>query len=235
VASASNAIIDRLPRAGQKALVALCETVDLVLGAEVHLPDAPPLQVYFPLTGCLSLISVRPGMPGVEVGMVGREGMSCAHLALGITRMPLLVIVQGAGSALRLPVSVLHEQLASTPRLGKILQRYAGSQLAQFATAAPCLRFHSISPRLARWLLMTQDRVGTPRFHATHEFLSCMLGVRRAGVTVAAGALQQLGAIRYERGEVTVLDRARLEDAACSCYAADREAFSDAMGDAAAG
>lgn len=229
-----NGLVARLPRPGQKALLALCEPVDLVLGAEVHQPDLPQDHVYFPLAGYLSLISARAGMPGVEVGMIGPEGMSGAHLALGVARMPLRVIVQGAGSALRLPVAALHHQLAAMPKLEKVLQRYAGSLLSQFATAAPCMRFHSISPRLARWLLMTQDRVGSPRFHATHEFLSYMLGVRRAGVTVAAGALQQLGAIRYERGEVTVLDRQRLEQAACSCYEADRQAFSDAMGDTAA-
>ena len=97
------------------------------------------------------------------------------------------------------------------------------------ALLGPCLRFHQITPRLARWLLITQDRAGAAQFHSTHEFLSYMLGVRRAGVTEAAGELHQLGAIRYERGEVTVLDRKLLEGAACDCYAADVAAYEAAM------
>jgi CRP-like cAMP-binding protein len=117
------------------------------------------------------------------------------------------------------------------------LDRYLYVMLVQMATSAACLRFHMIGPRLARWLLMSQDRMRSDSFHITHEFMAYMLGVRRVGVTLAAGALQADGLIRYHRGELTVLDRGRLEAAACNCYATDRQSYAEVMSviDAAAG
>jgi CRP-like cAMP-binding protein len=116
------------------------------------------------------------------------------------------------------------EQVASLA-LQRILDRYLYVLMAQLAASAGCLRFHQISPRLARWMLMSQDRAHADSFHITHEFLAYMLGVRRVGITFAAGTLQRAGLIEYRRGEITVLDRHGLEAAACSCYAADRQAY----------
>ncbi|MDE1947093.1 MAG: winged helix-turn-helix domain-containing protein, partial [Burkholderiales bacterium] len=120
-----------------------------------------------------------------------------------------------------------------SPALQRRLQRYVGVLMAQMVGSAGCLRFHLIGPRLARWLLMSQDRAHADRFHVTHEFLAYMLGVRRVGITVAAGTLQRRGLISYHRGEMTVLDRAGLEQAACSCYAADLQAYADQLRPAA--
>ena len=224
-----NALLARLPRAELKAVLALCDTVELVFGTEIYQPGDSTSQVYFPRSGYLSLISSLPKTPKVEIGMVGREGFIGTQLVLGVPRAPWIVLVQGEGVAERMPALAFKKALEGAGVLKSVLMRYMATLMVQFSIAAPCLRFHEISPRLARWLLMTQDRADASVFRATHEYLSYMLGVRRAGVTEAAGALQRTGAIRYERGMVTVLDRALLEQAACSCYAADIAAYHTAM------
>ena len=162
--------------------------------------------------------------------MVGREGMLGVWLALDVTDTPLRAIVQGSGSAWRIAALPFRRELARSPALRRILDRYLCVLMAQLAASAACLRFHRIEPRLARWLLMTQDRAHADRFHVTHDFLAYMLGVRRVGVTMAAGALQERGQIAYHRGELVVLDRAGLEASACSCYAADRRVYAAVMG-----
>lgn len=222
-------MIQQLPRAGQKAFTALCEPVELELGATVYEAGDTTSHVYFPLGAFVSLISCPPGLPGIEVGMVGFEGMVGTQLVLGQPKAPLQATVQGAGSALRMSAQEFQRQLGLSPTLDRILRRYLAVLMKQFATAAPCLRFHEITQRLARWLLMSHDRAGRDEFKSTHQFLSFMLGVRRAGVTEAAGELQKQGAIHYERGMVTVLDRALLEKASCSCYAADVGDYEEAM------
>jgi CRP-like cAMP-binding protein len=137
--------------------------------------------------------------------------------------------VQGAGSAWRIGIVPFRRELADSPALQRSLDRYLFVLMAQLATSAACLRFHQIGPRLARWLLMTQDRAHAECFHVTHEFLASMLGVRRVGVTLAAGALQRTGLIEYHRGLLTVLDRPGLEAAACSCYVADLQGYRELM------
>lgn len=224
-----NHLLSLLPAGERKALAAQGEPVPLVLGDETYSPGGVTRHVYFPEDGYLSLISNQPDTPKVEVGMVGREGFVGSQLVLGVSRAPWRVVVQGAGSATRVPAAAFGKFLDSSPALQSILKRYVATLMAQFAIAAPCLSFHKLSPRLARWLLMTQDRAGMPEFKATHEYLSYMLGVRRAGVTEAAGDLQRIGAIHYERGMVTVIDRAGLEAAACTCYAADCLSYESAM------
>lgn len=200
-----------------------------MFGTVLQKADEIPRHVYFPLTGYLSLIASRPGTPKIEVGLVGNEGFVGSQLLLGVPRAPWLVVVQGAGTALRMPAAAFTEALVRSPALEPVLKRYVASLMAQFAHAAPCMRFHQISPRLARWLLMTQDRASSPRFRATHVYLSYMLGVRRAGVSEAASELQKSGSIAYGRGTVTILDRKNLKAEACSCYAADSAAYRAAM------
>jgi CRP-like cAMP-binding protein len=138
-------------------------------------------------------------------------------------------VVQGSGTAWRIPAAGFRAELERSPRLRRAVCRYLYVLLCQQASAAVCLRFHLIGPRLARWLLMSQDRAHSPSFHVTQEFLSYMMGVRRAGVTQAAGALQRQGLIEYRRGEMHVLDRAGLEAAACSCYGAERAIYADVL------
>ena len=161
--------------------------------------------------------------------MVGREGMLGAQLALGLTTAPLHALVQGRGTAWRIGTAAFRRELALSAALQRRLNRYLYVLMAQLAASAACLRFHQIGPRLGRWLLMSQDRAYSDTFPVTHEFLAYMLGVRRVGVTVAAGALQRQGLIEYRHGELRVLDRAGLELAACGCYAADRKTYSEMM------
>ena len=162
--------------------------------------------------------------------MVGREGMLGAQLALGVVIAPLHAVVQGAGGAWRIGSALFDASSTRSASLRQSMDRYIHVLMTQLAASAACLRFHLIGPRLARWLLMTQDRAHADCFRVTQEFLAYMLGVRRVGVTSAAVALQRRGLIEYHRGDVTVLDRRGLEAIACSCYASDRAAYADVIG-----
>lgn len=231
MALAENHLIALLPRRDRASLLAACEPVLLKLGTVLCKPGETTRHVYFPGDCVISLVSTAvEGEPGLEVGMVGREGMLGAQLALGVSAMPLHALVQGAGTAWRVAAAPFRRELSSSVALQLSLNRYVYVLMAQLATAAACTRFHNLEPRLARWLLMTHDRTHSDSFHLTHEFLGHMLGVRRVGITGAAGALQRQGLIRYRRGDITVLDRAGLEAAACSCYAADRRAYGATVG-----
>jgi CRP-like cAMP-binding protein len=229
VESASNHLIDLLPRPNRLRLLSLCESVELSLGEVICQAGQPTRHVYFPVGGFISLLTMATGTPGLEVGMVGSEGMLGAQLALGVPTSPLRALVQGSGTAWRLDATAFRRELAGNPPLQRSLGRYVYVLMAQQAGSAACLRFHAIGPRLARWLLMSQDRARSASFRVTQEFLAYMLGVRRVGVTQAAGALQQAGLIEYHRGGLTVLDRAGLEAAACGCYAADRKSYANLL------
>ncbi|WP_280156025.1 Crp/Fnr family transcriptional regulator [Piscinibacter sp. XHJ-5] len=230
MASAENQLIALLPRGERASLLAACETVRLDLGTVLCEPGEATRHVYFPNDGFISLVSKIEGEPGLEVGMVGREGMLGAQLALGVSSIPLHALVQGAGTARRVSAARFGDELSAGKALQSALNRYVYVLMAQLATSAACTRFHKVEPRLARWLLMTQDRAHSDSFHLTHEFLANMLGVRRVGITAAASDLQRHGLIRYRRGDITVVDRAGLEAAACSCYEADRRAYDATLG-----
>ncbi|MES2052921.1 Crp/Fnr family transcriptional regulator [Polaromonas sp.] len=225
-----NHLIELLPRKDRLRLLGLCESVKLVLADVLCEPGKPTRYVYFPTDGFISLVAQIEGSPGVEVGMVGREGMLGAQLALGVVTAPLHALVQGPGAAWRISTRAFRSELEGSPALRRGLNRYLYVLMAQLAESAACLRFHQIGPRLARWLLMSQDRSHSSSFEVTQEFLAYMLGVRRVGITAAAGVLQRSGLIKYSRGELTVLDRPGLEAAACGCYAADQKAYADLLG-----
>jgi hypothetical protein len=225
LSTAKNHLIELLPRKARLRLLGICEPVDLVMAQVLSDVGIPTRHVYFPTRGFISLVTPINGTPMLEVGMVGCEGMLGTQLALGVKAAPLHALVQGPGAAWRIGAVAFRRELAHSSALHRGLNRYIYVMMMQLASAASCLRFHQIGPRLARWLLMTQDRAHSDSFHVTHEFLAYMLGVRRVGVTTAASELQRGGLIRYHRGEIQVLSRRGLEAAACSCYAADRDAY----------
>ncbi len=227
--SAENHLIELLPDKDRARLLAICEPVQLVLSETLCEPDKPISHVYFPTEGFISLVKSVDGSPGVEVGMIGNEGMLGAQLVLRVKTAPLRALVQGAGCSWRADASAFGRELARSAALQRVLNRYIYVLMAQQAAAAGCLRFHLTGQRLARWLLMSQDRAHSSSFHVTQEFLAYMLGMRRVGITAAASVLQRGGLIQYHRGTLTVLDRPGLEAAACSCYAADRKAYADLL------
>lgn len=227
--AAENHLIERLPRGDRLHLLAVCQPVQLDLAEVLCEPGAQTRYVYFPVDGFISLLTRGDGQPSLEVGMVGREGMLGAQLALGVPKVSVHALVQGAGLAWRIGHRAFRSELERSAALQRDLNRYIYVLMAQLTTSAACLRFHGIGPRLARWLLMSQDRAHADRFRVTHEFLAYMLGVRRVGITQAAGQLQSRGLITYHRGQVTVLDRTGLEAAACGCYAADLRAYADLL------
>ncbi|HWH83723.1 MAG TPA: Crp/Fnr family transcriptional regulator, partial [Burkholderiaceae bacterium] len=159
-----NHLIETLPRRDRTRLLAACESMPLVLNEVLCEPGPPTRYVYFPVRGFISLVTLIAGSPGLEVGMVGREGMLGVQLALGVSATPLRALVQGPGNAWRIGAKAFRAELAHSPALQRTLGRYAYVLMAQLAESAACLRFHQIGPRLARWLLMSQDRAHADAF-----------------------------------------------------------------------
>jgi CRP-like cAMP-binding protein len=196
--------------------------VSLRQGQILQEQEALVEEVYFPLNGVVSLISVMEGGEVVETAAVGREGAVGAFAGLGPWHAFSRASVQLPGAAAT--ISVAHFQAAARQgtRIRDLILRYKEALLGQVQQTAACNALHQLEPRLARWLLQTLDRVDDPKLPLTQDFMAQMLGVRRSTVTVVAGKLQELGLIRYHRGHVLVLDRAGLEETACECYAAIR-------------
>ena len=215
-----NRLIAGLPRKARKRIVDNCELVNLVFGEILSEQDKPLTQVYFPITSFISLVTTISDHPPLEMGLIGNEGMLGATLTLGVNTAPMRAVVQGAGTALRINAADFRLALSESPALHRTINRYVYVMMAQLSQTAACNHFHEIEPRLARWLLMTHDRAHADHFHLTHEFLADMLGVRRSGITVAAGALQNKNLIGYTRGEISIINRAGLEAAACECFEA---------------
>ena len=229
MANAENHLIQLLPRKARAELLGNCEPVELALSKILCEPGNPTHHIYFPTEGFVSLVGLNNGSPDLETGMVGSEGMIGAQVALGVATSPLRARVQGAGRAWRIGTADFRAELTRSAALRRIVDRYIYVLMAQMATSAACPRFHQIGPRLARSLLMSQDRAHDSNFQVTQEVLAYRLGVRRVGITAAARALQQDGLIEYRRGDLTVLDRRGLEAAACSCYATDQKAYAELL------
>lgn len=217
-APTTNRVIEALPRRDRAAVIAACEPVELIYGAVLHGAGGRLRDAWFPLRGFISLINASAPGESLEVGLVGREGLFGIPLALGVDESPLGAVVQGAGSALRMEATAFRRALARHPAFRGLVDRCAFVHLSELAQSSACTRFHVVEARLARWLLMTQDRAQDDTFAVTHAFLGLMLGVRRVGITEAAGQLQRRALIGYRRGVVTVLDRRGLKAAACDCY-----------------
>ena len=227
---AVNRLLKALPRAEMRRLVAGCDTIQLTFAQVLYTPAEALRHVYFPTDSFISLIMAIDGSDSLEVGRIGDEGMFGIPLSLGVDISPVRAVVQGAGTALRMDAASFRRALERSPALQREIGRYVSVQLGQLAQAAACTRFHVVEARLARWLLMTQDRAHADRFHFTQETLASLLGVRRVGVTKAASSLQRLRLIRYSRGDLTVLDRRGLMLAACGCYKADRDSYDRVLG-----
>ena len=173
---------------------------------------------FFPNRGLISLVVVMKDGKTAEAGIIGNEGFIGTPAAVGLSRSPLQAVVQITGDGFRVEVAALQNTLESTPHLQLMLSRYAVVQGMQVAQTAACNRLHDIKQRLARWLLMTQDRVDSESLPITHDFLATMLGTDRPSVTLAAGVLQKKKLIEYTRGAVKIVNRKKLEDSACECY-----------------
>ncbi len=178
---------------------------------------------YFPNRGLISLVVVIKDGKTADAGIVGNEGCTGTLAAVGLSRSTLRAVVQITGDGFRVEVGALQNTLKSAPNLQLILSRYAGIRSMQVAQTAACNRLHDIKRRLARWLLMTQDRVDSGTLPITHDFLATMLGTDRPSVSLAAGVLQKKGLIEYTRGAVKIVNRKKLEDFACECYGVIRQ------------
>jgi CRP-like cAMP-binding protein len=220
-----NRLLDGLPLKERNKVLNSCELVQLAFGAVLCEPSDPIQHVYFPLRGFISLVTTLAGHQPLEMGRIGNEGLLGATLLLGVDTVPMRSVVQGAGSALRMTTTQFRRALLDSPALLRNLNRYIYVSMLQLSQTAACTHFHEIEPRLARWLLLTHDRAHADHFHLTHQFLADMLGVRRSGVTIAAGALQLRKLIHYTRGQISILDRSGLEAASCECYAVQQQDY----------
>lgn len=226
----SNRILNALSRSEFEHLSPHLERVSLLAGEVLYRPEEPITHVYFPDRGTVSLVSVFEGGGMVEVGMVGNEGMFGVCVFLGSMTTPLLAQVQLPGEGFRMRADVLKREFSRCGLLQDLLLRYTQAFLTQVTQVAACNRAHSLESRLAKWLLMCQDRAHSKDLELTHEYISEMLGIRRAGVTEAAYQFREAGLINYRRGHVTITDRAGLEAASCECYPILRREFARLVG-----
>lgn len=229
-AIAGNHLLAALPRHDQQRILARCDHVDLVADEVLHEAGTVQRHVYFPTGGFISLVTPLDATAGVEVNLVGSEGMVGESVLLDVPVSPHHHLVQGSGSALRLTAGAMRSELARSSALRRRLNRYVYVKMHQIAQTAACMRFHVVEARLARWLLMRHDRAPGDEFHATHEFLAYVLGVRRVGVTQAATSLQHRSLIGYFRGHITIVDRRGLEAASCACYLSANDLYDRILG-----
>ena len=222
-ARAGNRLLAALPKKEYQRLLPELEQVPLAFGDILYEPGDAITHVYFPDNGIISLLSKVESQKVLEVGIVGNEGVAGLPVVLGVSVSLNRGLVQSAGTAMRMKGAVLRGEFQRDGALQRVLHRYLHSLLTQISQSAVCNRFHAVDARLARWLLMTHDRVGSDEFRLTQEFLSNMLGVRREAVSKAAGALQKREFVNYSRGHITILDRAGLEATACQCYRVIRD------------
>jgi len=213
-----NRLLCELPLHEQQRLLLKCEIVATSLGEVLVEAYQPIRYIYFPLSGFISLIYYSNGRRSIELGLVGCEGMLGATVMLGVNIAPASAVVKTGGEALCISVRQLQQLTLTCPKLRNMINRYLYVLLTQLMQNAACGHYHEVEQRLARWLLMAHDRVHCEPLRLTHRDLAEMLGVRRSGISIAAGALQSRNLIQYKRGLITILNRPDLEKVACECY-----------------
>ncbi len=217
-----NHLLAALPESLKPEIFATLKLVEMELGAVVYESDQPITSVYFPTNCIVSLLYVTQDGASAEISVIGNEGLVGVTVALGGNSTPNRAVVQSAGFAYQMPVAFMKQQFDSCVELRMLTLRYTLTLITQMSQTAVCNRHHSIDQQLCRWLLLALDRVPGNQLEMTQGLIANMLGVRREGVTEAACKLQRLGAIRYKRGHIEVLDRSRLEALCCECYGAVR-------------
>lgn len=226
----ANRVLASIPPTKFKRMRNHLEPVSLKFGGVLYEPGKPIQHVYFPVDCLISLLTAVDKRRTLEVGMVGNEGMAGMPFILGMGVSGVRAIVQGEGTALRMASAPFRIEFDRNRPLQEALFRYTYALMAQISQTAACNRFHEAEVRLARWLLMTRDRVQSDEFRLTHEFLAHMLGLRREGVTEAASELKRRKLISYTRGKIQILDLRGLKDASCSCYQIVKTVFDRAQG-----
>lgn len=213
-----NQILAALPENEYQRLAPYLQLVSLPIEKVILNPNEPIKEVYFPQQAMISLVSIMLDGSTTEIGLVGNEGMVGLTAILGGLSTTSRSVVQISGTAVKLPVNILVQEFNRGEKLHKLLLLYTQAFLTQVSQSAACNRQHTIEERLARWLLSVQDCVLDNELPLTQEFIANMLGIRRSGVTVAAGILQQAGIIKYTRGKITILNQEALEATSCECY-----------------
>ena len=213
-----NQLLAALPGKDYKRLLPHLESVSLPFMEVLYESGEPIKHVYFPNAGLISLLVVMEDEAPREVALIGNEGMLGIAVVLGMNATPTRALIQMPGSAMRMKARALRDEVGRGGALQDILQRYSHALFTQVSQSAACTGTHEVNKRLSRWLMMTHDRAPGDEFEMKHEFMAMMLGVTRSVVTRAAGSLQNKKMIHYTRGQVTILDRSRLEATACECY-----------------
>src|SRR6187551_3360660 len=214
----ANRLLAALPRNEYERLLPNLQQVSFSLGEVVYEFGGQLDYVYFPTTAIVSLLYTMENGSSAEMGLTGNDGVVGIALFMGGGTMPNRAVVQSAGGALRMKAKVLQDEFARGGKFQQLLLRYTQALITQISQTAVCNRLHSVDEQLCRWLLLSHDRLPTSRLIMTQELIAGMLGVRREGVTVAAGRLQDAGAISYVRGHIKILDRQRMEETVCECY-----------------
>ena len=221
-----NRLLAALPRSEQKQLLPKLERVPLAIGDILYEPDEPICHTYFPYQGVVSILSLLEGRSSIEVGTVGNEGVAGITIFLGVDSSPNRAVVQVPGEAMKMKASDFKEAVKKDgSKFRELVQLYAYVLLTQLSLSVACNRFHSVERRLARWLLMMQDRAQVDEFLFTQELISRMIGTRRPHVSTAVGNLHNSGLIHNGRGKIGILDRDGLMKIACDCYHAARKRF----------
>jgi CRP-like cAMP-binding protein len=213
-----NRLLACLPESELQSLLPHLELVSLAHGDHVIVPGMPILHIYFPLNALLSLVTTMEDGSSVESGIIGREGMSGIPVLLNAEQTTMPTFTQVPGEALRIKSEIIKEAYDKRGALHAVFNRYMHTVVVMGSYSTACNALHKIEPRMAKWLLMSSDGVGSDAFDLTHEFLAVMLGVRRAGVSEIAGTLRSEGLINYSRGHIKITDRSGLEAASCECY-----------------
>jgi CRP-like cAMP-binding protein len=224
-----NHLLGALPRKDYQKLLPILEPVNLAFGDILYESHAQIRHVYFPIDCFVSMLTTVDAGRAAEVGLIGSEGMIGVPMALGVAVSPFRAVVQGGGTAMRLKTEDFRRNFGSSHALKREVFLFTHLLMIQIAQTAACNRFHVVTQRMARWMLMTRDRVRSNEFRITQEFLALMLGVRRVGVSAAMCRLRERKLIDYRRGTVTILDHVGLVAAACECYKTVKDAYAQAQ------